>query len=75
MAKVIQADIPCDGAYVRLAPSVRSINIRLSFSAAHLHASLRPYYVLLPLVDRLFALPLIVSLFVADGYLVFSLIY
>jgi hypothetical protein len=50
----MQADIPCDEAHVRfhMALSVRSINTRLSFYAAYLHASLRLYYVLLPLVGR-----------------------
>lgn len=49
MAKVIQAEIPCDEAHVRfyMALSVRSINIRLSFSVAYLHASFRLYYVFL----------------------------
>lgn len=66
MAKVIQADIPCDEAHVRfyMALSVRSINTRLSFYAAYLHASFRLYYVLLPLVGRLTFCPFFIRFYI-----------
>lgn len=62
----MQADIPCDEAHVRfhMALSVRSINTRLSFYAAYLHASLRLYYVLLPLVGRFTSRPFFICFYI-----------